>query len=189
MAADRGRVLDGPAGEEDVAGGHQRGPPVHRAFVHLQRHADAVRALEHHDLHAVPRLGHPLVADGGEVEAGHHHPRARRGSRGPTPPRRARSTRWDGARSTRGGAQQPAVAGAQLLERRPPGVVPGRGATGVPEIEIGVDPRARAAGEGAQGTAVQVDAPLEDREFGAVARRDGLGHAATGSQRSSSARN
>ena len=70
---DRCRILDAPAGEEDVARRHQCRPVVERALVQLERHPHAVGTLQHHDLDPVRHPRQPLVGNGREVERCYHH--------------------------------------------------------------------------------------------------------------------
>ena len=122
---DRSGVLDGTAGEEDVARGDDRRAVVHGALVHLERHADAVGTLQQLHLHARGHLRQPLVGDGGKVERRDHDLGApavvqgfRHGGEG------AGDVRVQRHRARRR-TDHPAVRGTQLGQGAPPGVVPG----------------------------------------------------------------
>ena len=110
-------------------------------------------------------LGQPLVRDGREVEGSHHHLRTpgvvqRLGDTR----ERARDVRVQRDRAGRR-THYAAIPRAQVGERLPPGVVPGRGAPGLPLVEIGVDARPGAARKRPERAAVQVHRVPEDRKL------------------------
>ena len=93
-------VLDGAAGEADVARGHDRRPVIHGPDDGVDRHPDPIGALDHHDLDPLGGPREPLVRDGRKIEARHHHLRPAADSRA-TPLRRSKRRKCsDAARSS-----------------------------------------------------------------------------------------
>ena len=173
-------VLDRPAREVDMRRCDERRPIVHGPRQGVERHRHPVGALDDRHLDAAPRLGEPLVGDGGEIERRDDDlgalgiiERFGHGAHRDRDARRQRDFRG-------GGADDRAVACAQFAQRGPPDVVPGGGAAALPEVQEFGYFAAGALTQGTERAGVQVDALPEDRELAAITGECMRGLAARG---------
>src|SRR5690606_2607427 len=148
---------------EDVAGRDHGGAVVDRLLPQLERHRRAVGAVDDLYLDTESALCIPLIWNGRKIEAGDDD----------LPPRRVVERLGDDAEGraharmqgdlTVARADDGGVSRAKLRERRPPDLVPGRGAAGLPEVEMLVHPLARPPGQCAEGAAGLLGRCAEDR--------------------------